>query len=104
MKTTTKQTTGTLTARQEYQRRYYQEHKDNAKFRERRRRVANAYRSRADVKRKRNQSLKEKRARDPEYRARVNAYQRKRWALKKRQAAQAIAKQKSVYIPSKAIG
>lgn len=78
-----------LTQEQKYNKAYYQAHKGEKEFEERRTRNAKKYRALPRVKKRRNAKLREKWANDPEYRAHLSAYQkayreRKKLAAKKR--------------------
>ena len=75
-----------LTREQEYNRRYYQEHKGKKSFKDRRNRNAKIYRAKKAVKNRRNERLREKWATDSEYRKHISEYQ-KAWRKKRKLAA-----------------
>lgn len=76
-----------LTPEQKYNKAYYQAHKGEKEFEERRKRNAKAYRAKPRVKKRRNAKLREKWATDPEYRKRISEYQ-KAYREKKKLKAQ----------------
>ena len=74
-----------LTPEQKYNNEYYQAHKGEKAFEERRKRNAKAYRVKPIVKKRRNAKLREKWATDPEYRRRISEYQKAYRQRKKQQ-------------------
>ena len=74
-----------LTPEQKYNKEYYQAHKGEKAFEERRKRNAKAYRVKPIVKKRRNAKLREKWATDPEYRRRISEYQKAYRQRKKQQ-------------------
>ena len=65
-----------LTHEQRYNKKYYQAHKGDPEFEERRARNAKVYRATKRFKTKRNAKLREKWATDPEYRRKMSEYQK----------------------------
>ena len=80
-----------LTPKQKYNREYYQSHKGEIAFEDRRARNAKAYRSKSSTKKRRNKKLREKWAADAAYRQHISEYQ-KAWRKRRKQASATAAK------------
>ena len=94
MRQTTKAQKAKTSERQQYNKAYYEAHKNDKNFKARRKRNAEEYRVRPVVKRKRNAKLREKWASDPEYRAKISAYQ-KAWRERRKRRMARLAKAQS---------
>lgn len=86
-----------LTKEQKYNHDYYQAHKGELAFEERRSINAKKYRSKKRVKVKRNAKLRERWANDADYRKKIGEYQ-KAWRRRKKLAVKRLSSKKNLKI------